>query len=363
MIPPRFHSWLTRSSAHAHATPSLRGCTRATSIAILTIWHLFLPWILQASAAAPRAVSAVLAAAHSTPSAFRHATCFIAYGLGCATGIATRYVDSASSQTGVVTGRLGHALAARALIGKRRPKSACHSSTIWKTFAGACLLLAIVDSGCTWHSHPEVRDLINVRPSTDKISCTGGVIHHASHIGDLPVVCHNQEGNERVVLVRDVRCVRAFTDTLISVRQLWKTSEIDTIFRDVDALSLPQPRHDGTAERLPFRYEDGVYLWRVGATARASHLGAGTAPLPQALAGRDTSGTHGAHATSHIEALSPDEIVSVLHRRLHISLDRIRRLATCTSDAPRAVLCTQGKSPPLRPLRHCERDSPQPLRR
>ena len=46
---------------------------------------------------------------------------------------------------------------------------------------------------------------------------------------------------------------------------------------------------------------------------------------------------NGAHATSHIEALSPDEIASVLHRRLHISLDRIRRLASCTSDAPRAL--------------------------
>ena len=139
------------------------------------------------------------------------------------------------------------------------------------------------------------------------------------------------------MLVRDVRCVPTFTDTLISVRQLWETSEIDTLFRDVDAFSLPQPLRDGTAERLPFQYEDGVYLWRVGATARASHLGADAAPLPQALAGRDTSGTHGAHATSHIEALSPDEIASVLHRRLHISLDRIRRLATCTSDAPRAL--------------------------
>ena len=317
---------------------TLRGCAHATIVTASTLWHIFLPLTLRASAAAPRAVSAVLAFAHSTPPAFRHTMCFLAYGFGCATGVVTRCISHASSQTGLVNEKLGHALAARALItGKRRPKSTCRGSTYWKTFADACLILAIVDSGCTWHSHPEVRDLTNVRPCSDKISCAGGVVHHASHIGDLPVVCHNQAGKERVVLVRDVRCVPTFTDTLISVRQLWETSEIDTIFRDVDSLALPQPLRDGTAERLPFRYEDGVYLWKVGATARAKHLGAGTAPLPQALAGRDTSGTHGAHATSHIEALSPDEIASVLHRRLHISLDRIRRLAACTSDAPRAL--------------------------
>ena len=315
-----------------------RGCVHATLVTASTVWRIFLPSALRASVAAPRAVSAVLAFAHSTPPAFRHAMCFIAYGFGCATGVVTRRISLASSHTGVINEKLGHALAARALItGKRRPKSSCRGSALWKTFAGACQLLAIVDSGCTWHSHPELRDLINVRPCTDKISCAGGVVHHASHIGDLPVVCHNQAGKERVVLVRDVRCVPTFTDTLISVRQLWETSEIDTIFRDVDSLVLPQPLRDGTTEHLPFRYEDGVYLWEVGATARANHLGAGAAPLPQALAGRDTSGTHGAHATSHIEALSPDEIASVLHRRLHISLDRIRRLASCTSDAPRAL--------------------------
>ena len=110
----------------ACARYTLRGCIRTTVVAALTVWHVFLPWTLRASAAAPRAVSAVLAFAHSTPSAFRHATCFIAYGFGCATGIATQYISRASSQTGVVTDRLGHALAARALIGKRRrPKSAC----------------------------------------------------------------------------------------------------------------------------------------------------------------------------------------------------------------------------------------------
>ena len=317
---------------------TLRGCVRATLVTASTVCAFFSHWHCEHQRLHHEPCLAVLAFAHSTPPAFRHAMCFIAYGFGCATGVATRRISLASSQTGVVNEKLGHALAARALItGKRRPKSSCRGSALWKTFAGACLLLAIVDSGCTWHSHPEVRDLINVRPCTDKISCAGGVVHHASHIGDLPVVCHNQAGKERVVLVRDVRCVPTFTDTLISVRQLWETSEIDTIFRDVDSLVLPQPLRDGTTERLPFRYEDGVYLWEVGATARANHLGAGAAPLPQALAGRDTSGTHGAHATSHIEALSPDEIASVLHRRLHISLDRIRRLASCTSDAPRAL--------------------------
>ena len=338
-------TWHDPAAMPLHAYTAVSSCTRATLrgfshcmlIVAYTAWRVCLPLIWHALEIAPSILTAVLSSAHSTPAIFRHAICTAAYSIGCAVGLITRLVTRATSQTGVVDERLGSALAARAFIGKhRRPKSPCRSSATWKSFVGACLIMAIVDSGCTWHSHPEVRDLINVRPCTDKISCAGGIVHLASHIGDLPVVCHNQAGKERIVLVRDVRCVPTFTDTLISVRQLWETSEIDTIFRDVDSLTLPQPGPDGKPERLPFRYEDGVYLWKVGATARANHLG-NVVTSPQALSGRDTSGTHGSHATSHIEALSPDEIAAVLHRRLHISLDRIRRLATCTSDAPRAL--------------------------
>ena len=338
------HTWHDPAAMPLHAYAAARSCTHATLRAFshivlviaFTAWRISLPLIMRALELAPSAVSAVLFTAHSTPTTIRYLTCTAAYGFGCIVGLVTRIIARTTSQTGVVNERLGRTLVARALTGKRRHKSSCRGSAIWKSFAGACSILAIVDSGCTWHSHPEVKDLINVRPCTDKISCAGGVIHHASHIGDLPVVCHNQAGRERVVLVRDVRCVPSFTDTLVSVRQLWETSEIDTVFRNVDSLTLAQPGPDGTPERLPFRYENGVYLWEVGATARANHLG-NTITSPKALSGRDTSGTHGAHATSHIEALSPDQIAAVLHRRLHISLDRIRRLASCTSDAPRAL--------------------------
>ena len=206
------HIWHDPATTPLHAYKAARSCSRAiysvfvhiTLVVAFTAWRITLPFTLRAAVMTPSAVTAVLAFAHSTPAVLRHAACTAAYSFGCIAGLATHVIARTTSRTGVVNAHLGRTLAARALTGKRRrPKSACTGSAMWKSFAGACLIMAVVDSGCTWHSHPEIRDLIKVRPCTDKISCAGGVVHHASHIGDLPVVCHNQTGKERVVLVRD----------------------------------------------------------------------------------------------------------------------------------------------------------------
>eukprot|EP00965_Chrysotila_dentata_P194036 6176112-Pleurochrysis_carterae.AAC.1 len=45
----------------------------------------------------------------------------------------------------------------------------------------------VVDSGCTYHIHPELRDLINTRPGTETVSGVDGKPRPCVAIGDLPL--------------------------------------------------------------------------------------------------------------------------------------------------------------------------------
>ena len=209
----------------------------------------------------------------------------------------------------------------------------------WRTVIGAVCLSIIVDSGCTWHSHPDAEDLINLRPCDERIACADGVEHACSGIGDLPLITKDERGKEHTVLLRDVRCVPTFTDTLVSIEQLWSSSNIDVIFRNRKC--LVQVADDGTEiVALPFKWYEGLYHWDVGAVARASLRERPAQPprrAPRALKGNDSTGVHGSHATSHLSALSPNEVAKVLHRRLHISLEHLRRLTTFAADAPASL--------------------------
>ena len=60
----------------------------------------------------------------------------------------------------------------------------------------------------------------------------------------------------------------------------------------------------------------------------------GTLTPGKAFSSKDQTGVHSAHALSHIAALPADLAAAVMHRRLHISLDRIKQLVTTTADAP-----------------------------
>jgi len=102
----------------------------------------------------------------------------------------------------------------------------------WRSVTGAIWLSIIVDSGCTWHSHPDILDLVNVRACHERIACADGVEHACTAIGDLPLISLDEKGREHTVLLRDVRCVPSFTDTLISIEQLWSSSSIDVVFRN-----------------------------------------------------------------------------------------------------------------------------------
>ena len=62
-----------------------------------------------------------------------------------------------------------------------------------------------------------------------------------------------------------------------------------------------------------------------------------TAAATAALLSRDKTGTHSARVPSHIDALAPDHAATVMHRRLHVSLDRIKKLVGSTVDARASV--------------------------
>eukprot|EP00965_Chrysotila_dentata_P035452 1179394-Pleurochrysis_carterae.AAC.1 len=44
----------------------------------------------------------------------------------------------------------------------------------------------VVDSGCTYHIHPDVRDLINVRSCKESVSGVDAVPRPCTAIGDMP---------------------------------------------------------------------------------------------------------------------------------------------------------------------------------
>ena len=85
----------------------------------------------------------------------------------------------------------------------------------------------IVDSGCSWHVHPILADLVNVRPCHDTISGVDGKPCKCVAIGDLPLTVKDGKGRATSVLVKNVRCVPKFTESLLSVDQLWADSQVD----------------------------------------------------------------------------------------------------------------------------------------
>ena len=81
------------------------------------------------------------------------------------------------------------------------------------------MLHLVMDSGCTWHCHPTRSDLINFKPRHEVMVGIDGGRCEVTGMGDLPVVSKDDQGNHINLVIRDVRCVPSFTDTLLSVNQ------------------------------------------------------------------------------------------------------------------------------------------------
>ena len=94
----------------------------------------------------------------------------------------------------------------------------------------------IIDSGCTYHCHPHAEDMINARPCSQSMVAADGSKHRVTLIGDLPLVVRDRKGKLRRVILRNVRCVPSFTETLVSVDQLWEDASIEARFAGVCAI-------------------------------------------------------------------------------------------------------------------------------
>lgn len=209
------------------------------------------------------------------------------------------------------------------------------------------MMSLVVDSGCTWHIHNVRSDLINLRHCNDTVVDAHGRRARCEVMGDLPIAVRDDRGQEFRLLLRGVRLAESFTDTLISVEQLWASSGIDTIFRNDRCFVFTR----NADMHVPFRRVSGSYLWEVGLLSDAStEFGAARAAAPtetdesrvttqsDACRSHDYKGDiHAASAHAHIHALPANGVAAILHRRLHVGIDNIRRLARFSEDAPAHV--------------------------
>ena len=204
----------------------------------------------------------------------------------------------------------------------------------------------VIDSGCTWHVHNNLEELINVRDCNDVVVDANGNEVECSKVGDLLVVVQDSRKREFKVWLRGVRYSPSFEDTLISVDQLWHAARIDSVFRDVRALVCLRnvDTSSGDLLHLPFQRAGGLYRWNVGVISKrdAEQL---TPPSGKALGLK--SGIHSAGSRSHVHALPADDAAAVLHRRLHVSLDHLRRLGERSADAPEHVAAARALTCPI----------------
>ena len=204
-------------------------------------------------------------------------------------------------------------------------------------------LRVVIDSGCTWHVHNCLEDLINSVPCADVIVDANGHKVTCAFKGDLPLLAQDSDGKEFRMVLRGVRYSPSFEDTLISVDQLWYASSIDTRFRDMRHLRCTKSQVNGKPLTLPFGRHRGLYMWNV-AVAPPKAPSPPAVQAPRECFGRTCSlgralksGIHAASSHSHVRTLPADDVAAVLHRRLHVGLNLLKRLGGRSSDAPSHV--------------------------
>ena len=228
----------------------------------------------------------------------------------------------------------------RALLGAKSAKKTKLQTMLQPTtphrLGAAAWVWAIIDSGCSWHVHHRIEDCINLRPCHDKITGIDGKVHRATAIGDLPAVA-NGGGKWHKILIRNVRVVPSMNDTLFSVDQFWEDSKTDTVFRNMRCLVLP-PSSAHPKLCLPFERRDKLYQWRILPTARLGHSDLHSSTVHALKAAT----IHAPTVSSHVASLPPDRIIDVLHRRLHIGFDVLRKMGDMARDVPGSI--AQGKA-------------------
>ena len=196
---------------------------------------------------------------------------------------------------------------------------------------------AVIDSGCSWHCHPHAEDLINTRPCSDTMTGIDGKPQAVKCIGDLPALARDHLGTWRPILIRNVRCVPTFSDTLISVDQFWQDSHVDTVFNNVRSILVPA-KGDLPAIDLPFERREHLYKWAFVPT-RKNIVQNDTSTGGERNNTQAFKATiHRPQSTSFFNALPPSEALELLHRRLHIGYDLIRKLGQTSQDIPSNIV-------------------------
>ena len=243
--------------------------------------------------------------------------------------------------TPVRRARLEHArpVDGRALLGRGRRRKSTTTTTAPSQLE-SLICWAVVDSGCSWHCHPVESDLINRRKCNDTMTGIDGKPQQVKCIGDLPVLVRDRNGVWSRCLIRNVRCVPFFTDTLISVDQFWQDSKVDCVFNSVRCIHVPATGDAPTLD-LPFRRHENLYRWAVVPTQRHGALQGSQVVSNDARALKAT--IHRAKSTSFFNTLPADEQLRMLQRRLNVSSSLIRRLGNTSADIPDTI--QRGKAP------------------
>ena len=213
------------------------------------------------------------------------------------------------------------------------PRPMARTSTNFVSRLSALAVWFVIDSGCTFHSHPHQSDLVNLRPSSQFTVAADGSRHRVTCVGDLPIICRDRQGKMRRALIKDVRCIPTFEETLISVDQLWENSRVETKFGATKAICLPTVAGHCSME-LPFSRHEGLFQWAVIPAAQLRSGANETIRMPSFSM---MSSIHRARTTSHVQALPADAAAAALHRRLHVNHEYLRRLPDFTSDAPKSL--------------------------
>lgn len=222
---------------------------------------------------------------------------------------------------------VGHAFAASKKTPSRRV------SPLWRSSARVRRWIeCVIDSGSTWHIHNDPADLVNVRPCSDVVEDAAGNPTRCTHVGELPLLVRDDRGREVTVLLHSVRCSTGFSDTLISVDQLWTNARVDCVFRDSHHLCFTlNCSPGGEPLRVPFRRTGGLFRLHAATVDFDStdHIDS-----QRGVALRLKQGLHAPTSTAHVSSLPADVLASLLHRRLHIGSQYIRRLGRLTTDVP-----------------------------
>ena len=234
-------------------------------------------------------------------------------------------------------------------------------------------IAAHLDSGCSGSLTPSCKPLINIRPCSERFAAADGGVAIATHIGDMPVRIRDSTGKFHQLTIRNVRCVPDFKFTLLSVQQLWREQQIDTLFADVKSIVV---RSSGVRfpfsshHRLPtiamvsavdsrgnmLSIHDDKYAHAVKTAQGATWEPPGTAaaadsapePALEAPAssggGARPLGFHRIGAASHVAKLTAAQAAELLHRRSHLGVDKLRATAHTSVDAPKILASAPADS-------------------